>query len=468
MPPRRLNVLWLFCDQLRYHNLSCNGDRNIETPNLDRLAREGANFTNAYTCCPVCSPARGAVMSGQFCNVNGVRYLGDLLAPQRRTVAHAFGEAGYRTSYVGKWHLASTQNAFSHNEGADYWVHPLLRGGFADWFGFELSNHFYLTRYCTGESLWPPKLLEGYQTDRLTDLSLEYLGGTALGLDEPWFHVLSVEAPHHGRDDRGVDMVKVGERQHTRHPAPPEYEEMFRPEDLRLRGNVPEQCQAAARSQQAQYYAQIKNLDDNVGRVLNWLDHSGLSDSTLVCFFSDHGEMGGSHDRFQKGCTYDESVRIPMIMRLPGVIPAGTVVEAPISLVDLFPTCASLCGVPTPPEVQGLDYSRVVTAGDSPPPREAALIQWFGNPRYNAQGKPGPQYRAIRTADFTYAVGEADYQCALFDNRSDPLQLHNLFESREIPELRSKLHALLCREVLAAGEPMPEFLLRHAPDPPAS
>jgi arylsulfatase A-like enzyme len=464
MTPRRPNLLWLFCDQLRWHSLSCNGDSNVETPNLDRLASEGANFANAYTCCSVCSPARAGVMTGQYCNVNGVRYLGDLLTSDRLTVAHAFSEAGYRTSYYGKWHLASTQNAFSHNEGADYWVHPLLRGGFEDWCGFELSNNFYLTRYCTDDSLWPPKVLEGYQTDGLTDLSLDYLSETAVALDQPWFHVLSVEAPHHGRDDKGVDFVDAGGRRHTRHPAPAEYEAMFRPEDLQLRANVPEECDAAARSQQAQYYAQIKNLDDNIGRVLDWLERTGLDESTLVCFFSDHGEMGGSHGRFQKVCAYDESIRIPMIMRLPGVIRPGLAVEEPFSLVDVFPTCASLCGIAVSPQVQGMDCAGLLSGAAGGDARQAALIQWFGNPRYNAEGAPGPQYRAIRTCDFTYAVGEAPHDCLLFDNRSDPLQLHNLFDSPDAVSLQHELHALLAQEISASGEPLPDFVESAGPN----
>jgi arylsulfatase A-like enzyme len=311
--------------------------------------------------------------------------------------------------------------------------------------------------------MWPPKVLEGYQTDRLTDLSLEYLTTTAAGLDCPWFHVLSVEAPHHGRDDKGVDFVEVGGRRHTRHPAPPEYEAMFQAQDLQLRPNVPEDCDMAARSQQAQYYAQIRNLDHNVGRVMDWLDSSGLSDTTLVCFFSDHGEMGGSHDRFQKVCAYDESIRIPFMARLPGTIPAGTVVDAPFSLVDVFPTCASVCGVPVPEGVHGRDYREQLSGKGGADPREAALIQWFGNPRYRASGEAGPEYRAIRTRDFTYAVGEAAHDCLLFDNRSDPLQLRNLFGSADAAPVQRQLHTVLVREIVATGEPVPAFVASAAP-----
>jgi arylsulfatase A-like enzyme len=453
---RRPNVLWLFCDQLRHHSLSCNGDPNIRTPNLDRLAHEGANFTHALTSCPICTPARGGVMTGRYGHVTGVRVLGDLLAPCQRTVAHAFRDVGYRTSYVGKWHLASGQNVVGHNEGTDSWVHPALRGGFEDWFAFELSNNFWRTHYCTGEKMWPPLLLEGYQTDRLTDLSLEYLDRAVREPDRPWFHVLSVEAPHHGKDDRGAALVKVGDRSHTRHPAPPEYEAMFRPEDLQLRGNVPEQCEAAARSQQAQYYAQIANLDDNVGRVLDWLHESGQAANTLVCFLSDHGEMGGSHNAFQKGNTYDESIRVPVMMRLPGVIREDTVVDSPFSLVDLYPTCAALAGVPIDAGVQGVDFCDCLVGDSAAPPRTAALIQWFGNFRYG--GKPGLLYRAVRTRDHTYRVGTCDYHMQLFDNQQDPLQLTNLFHDVEAADVRHVLHRLLVREIVRSGEAVPEYV----------
>ncbi len=315
-----------------------------------------------------------------------------LSAPDRRALSrrpccptshhrHRLPTGGYRTSYVGKWHLASSQNIIGHNAGADYWVHPKLRGGFEDWFGFELSNHFWRTHYCTDDSMWPPKVLDGYQTDRLTDLSLDYLDSVAVKLTQPWFHVLSVEAPHHGSDEHGVTRCQVGEYVHARHPAPPAYEARFAPEELTLRDNVPATHEAVARSQQAQYTAQIANLDDNVGRVLAWLDERDLMSRTLVCFFSDHGEMGGSHGRFQKGCAYDESLRVPCLIRQPGRVPPGNY-GRPINLVDLFPTCAGLCGVPLPQRMPRLKDAR-----------QAALSQWFGNPRYHPEGRPGAPQR---------------------------------------------------------------------------
>jgi len=456
-----VNLLWIFVDQLRYHSLSCHGDPNVRTPNLDRLAAEGTDFTNAISTCPVCTPARGAVMTGQYCNATGVLYLGDLLPPSQRTVAHAYRDAGYRTSYVGKWHLASVQNPYGHNEGAEYWVHPLLRGGFEDWFGFELSNHFWKTRYSTGDSMWPPKQLKGYQTDALTDLSLDYLAHTTAKLDRPWFHVLSYEAPHHGSDWKDVASVTVGEHTHMRHPAPPEYEARFDADQLVLRGNVPPEFEAVARSQQAQYYAMIANLDDNVGRVLDWLDSTGLAENTLVAFFSDHGEMGGSHGQFQKCSPYGESLRVPLMMRLPGVVPEGQHIPHPANLVDIFPTCASLCDISVPTSVQGLNLSPVVTGRSQHQLRDAALSQWFGNPRYDPEGRPGRQWRAVHTARQTYAVFE-DGQGMLFDNEADPYQMKNHYDDPTYRHERRRLHCLLCRGLLRVEESIPGFVSRAA------
>lgn len=452
------NVLWIFVDQLRFQSLSCTDDPNVHTPNIDRLAAEGVSFTHAVSTCTVCTPARAAVMTGQYPSKTGILYLGDLLLPSQPTVSHAFRAAGYRTSYVGKWHLASAQNPYGHNEGSEYWVHPLLRGGFEDWFAFELSNHFWKTRYCTDGCMWPPHELKGYQTDALTDLSLDYLQKTAVPSGKPWFHVLSLEAPHHGSDQNDVASCNVGGIVHTRHPAPPEYEARFKPEDIALCGNVPENYVAAARSQQAQYCAMIENLDDNIGRILDWLDQSGQSQNTLVAFFSDHGEMGGCHGRFQKCSPYAESLRIPFILRLPGRLPADKKISHPANLVDLFPTSAALCNVPVPAEVQGVNLSSVTGNGVAPL-RKASLSQWFGNPRYGNLGTLGIQWRGILTEQFTYAVYEnGDGQ--LFDDRADPLQLRNLYNDPSFKEEQRRLYKLLCEELDTAAEPIPEFVKR--------
>ena len=445
----RPNLLWLFCDQLRYHALACNGDRNIRTPNLDRLAGEGVRCTDAVSHYPVCMPFRAGLVTGQYAHVHGLRVQGDLLPPQRRTIAHAFRQAGYRTSWVGKWHLAGEHGShhFGGWQGQDFWVDPKLRGGFEDWYGFNVSNNYYRTFYCHGEESEPIPL-EGYQTDALTDLSLRYLSETARTSQQPWFHCLSVEAPHHGIGRDGKDGQ----------PAPPEYEARFPPAAVDLRGNVPPHLEQKARSKLAGYYAMIANLDHNVGRVLDWLEENDLAASTLVAFFSDHGELAGSHGFFGKYRPYDEAIRIPLLLRLPGVLPAGTVYEEVISGLDLFATCAGLCGVPLLAEQQGIDHAPALL-GDTGAVRDAALVQWLGPSR--SAWDDGYPYRAIRTRRYTYCVGPDQPFRLLFDNQEDELQLTNLFGRRSAAALQARLHRRLCNAVTQSGEPLPEFLTQR-------
>lgn len=445
----RPNVLWLMCDQLRYDSLGCTGNPDVQTPNIDRLRREGVLFENAVSQYPVCTPFRGGLITGQHAHVNGVRVHGDLLAPTDCTVAHAFRAAGYRTSWVGKWHLASVQGPEGWQAGADYWVHPRLRGGFEDWYGFDCSNHYYNTRYCDGDKIYPPLTVKGYQTDGLADISLTYLEQTARGLDQPWFHVLSVEAPHAGTDEKGV----------YRNCAPPEYEARYPWEGLAVSPNVPEDKRDLTRMKWQGYYGQITNLDDNIGRVLDYLDETGLAENTLVVFFSDHGEMGCSHGLWEKMSVYDESARIPLIMRLPGRLAADSTHAAPFSGIDLFPTSAGFAGVPIPHEVQGVDLS-LRCQGLGGPERGEALIQWLGPALH---GFADYQFRAIRDGQHTYAVDTRAEMCMLFDNQADPYQMANRFADPAATDLRHGLHQRLENAILRNGEPLPAFVAQARP-----
>ncbi len=450
MAPEKPNVLWIMSDQLRHQALASSGNPNARTPNIDALAAEGVTCDMAVSQCPVCMPFRGGLVTGQYGHVHGLRVHGDLLRPDRRTVAHAYREAGYRTSYVGKLHLASTNSHWT--TGEEFWVHPAMRAGFEDFFGFDISNHYYNTHYCTGGTCKGIRI-EGHQTDGLTDLALRYLSETAFPSEGPWFHVLSYEAPHPGAGN--------GRNAYMPFPSPPEYEARFDPRDLQLRGNVPDPQDDELRRKTAGYYAMIAQLDHNVGRVLDLLEQAGQKDNTLVVFFSDHGEMLGSHGRFNKEVAYDESIRIPLIMRRPGVIPAGDRYGGVVSGIDIYPTCAGFCGVPLPGDVQGLDQSAAV-CGREGPRRAEALIQWFGETRYGWGDYP---YRAIRTTRWTYCVSsrEVDERNGgvfrlLFDNQEDAYQLNNLFGRPEATDRQRELHARLCQAIAESGEDLPGFV----------
>ncbi len=444
------NVLWIMADQLRPQALSCYADVNSLSPCLDRFASEGITCEMAVTNCPVCMPARAALVTSQYGHVNGVRVHGDFLPPDRRTVAHSFSDAGYRTSYVGKLHLASTNSNWT--TGEEFWVHPSMRAGFEDFFGFDLSNHYYNTHYCTGDLCRGIKI-DAHQTDGLTELSLDYLAHTAFKSGKPWFHVVSYEAPHPGGSGAANLYRPV--------PAPPEFEAMFDPAKLRLRPNVPDGQHDAVRQQAAGYYSMIAHLDHNIGRILDLVEQQEQTESTLVVFFADHGEMLGSHGRFHKQLAYDESIRIPLLLRWPGVIPPNARYDGIVSILDIYPTCAGFCGVAPAAEIQGLDHSNALL-GMAVPPRAEALIQWLGETRYGWGDYP---YRAIRTQRYTYSVSAQNVNerhgghfRLLFDNTVDPYQLVNLFGAPDVKELQAALHVRLCQVIREAGEEVPEFV----------
>jgi arylsulfatase A-like enzyme len=449
-PANRPNVLWIFADQLRYHALSCSGDINVQTPNIDHLAAEGVRCTAAFSHTPVCTPFRAGLMTGRYPTDCGVPLHGDLLPPGTDTVAHSFQRAGYRTSYVGKWHLGGEHGinfvSAAGWAGEDFWVHPLLRGGFEDWFGFNVSNNYYRTFYSTGERL-EPHMLEGYQTDGLTDLSLDYL--RTYDRDEPWFHVISYESPH---------PAQGGTPRFPLYPVPEKFERMFEPEQIVLRDNVPPSSAEEAQQQLCGYYALIVNLDENVGRLLSWLEESDVGKRTLVVFFSDHGEMAGSHGLRNKQVPYEESVRIPLLFRHPGVLPAGSECHHLISGIDIYPTTAGLCGVPIPSPTQGIDCSETLLPEGEHSTRSSVLIQWEGT-RFAFGDHP---YRGIRTQRHTYVVGRDDEFCMLFDNEEDPYQLHNRFASDGGSDLRRELHQRLMHAIGRSGEAPPGYVTERA------
>ena len=444
------NVLWVFADQLRHQALGCSGNDDAQTPNIDRLAKQGVICQTAVSQSPVCMPFRAGLVTGQYNHVHGVRVHGDVLTPDRRTVAHAYINAGYGTSYVGKLHLASTNSNWT--TGDEFWVHPVMRAGFEDFYGFDLSNHYYNTHYCTGQTCKGMKI-DGHQTDGLTDLTLKHLSEIAEPSGKPWFHVVSYEAPHPGGGN--------GNNKFMPFPAPAEFEERFDPKKLTLRGNVGDADEKTVRDKTAGYYAMVAHLDHNVGRLLDYLDQTGQTENTLVMLFSDHGEMLGSHGRFNKQLPYDESIRIPLIMRLPGIIPADSRYDDVVSGIDIYPTAAGLCGVPAFPEVQGLDQSAVI-CGQPGPRRAEALIQWLGESCYGFGDHP---YRAIRTEQYTYCVSSRRIDEAnggvfrlLFDNKSDHWQLNNLFGKPKARQLQKELHQRLCRAIVESGEKIPDFV----------
>lgn len=336
----RPNVIWILGDQHRAQAQGHMGDPNLSTPNLDLLADEGVNFHRALTGFPLCCPSRGAMLTGRYPH-HSVAGHEHRLDPGQPTIAAPLNQAGYHTAYFGKWHL----DGFPESTGraAMHIVPPDRRGGFTDWVGYENNNSAWdcWVHGATGAGSFHHRL-PGYETDALTDLLLEYIEARP-GDGRPFFAVLSVQPPH------------------DPYQAPPQYMARHNPARVTLRPNVPRVAwvDELARRELAGYYAQIENLDANLGRIRDALDQADLAGNTYLFFLSDHGDMHGSHGQFRKMTAYEEAIRIPMLIGGPRTVYGhhrGRV-DPPLNHVDVAPTTLGLCGVPVPGWMEGTDYA---------------------------------------------------------------------------------------------------------------
>ncbi len=351
------NVLFVFADQLGADYLGCYGHPLVRTPNLDRLAASSWRFRSAYTASPLCTPFRGTLFTGRYPVQTGIVRNEQRMASSETPLATLFARAGYATAYVGKWHLAGTPRKI--------WVPPADRGGFEDFVGWDCGHVRHVDqKYFDGDS---PEILTlpGHETDALTDVARERLERHAAG-DRPFCMFVSYQAPHPFCD------------------PPQEYLDPYRDRPLPRRPNVNAEARFHGYGEESadigltewmeRYLGEITHLDAAVGRLLDDAESRGLLDDTIVVFTSDHGDMAGSHGRFEKSVAYEEAVRIPLLVRLPGR-PEGRETGALFSSVDFLPTLLGLCGLPPAESAEGVDYAPLLRGDPDAPQRERLIMQ---------------------------------------------------------------------------------------------
>ena len=427
-PPQ--NAIWIICDQLRASALGCNGDVNARTPNIDMMARMGVNFRRAVSTHPICSPYRGTMLTGRMHNrcVNAHEYP---LPTEQPTAADLFNEQGYDTAYFGKWHLdGCRRNSSMHI------VPRERRARFGTWIGYENNNSQWNTwvHGHDGEREVPQYLLKGYETDALTDLLIDYIRRRAEDPEgRPFFAVLSVQPPHEP------------------YVAPAEYLRDFPWNDVSLRPNVPSMpsYQQQAKRELARYYAMVENLDANVGRIQQTLRELDLDLNTNLFFFSDHGDLMGSHGMYGKVVPYEEAARVPFIISggLPQYYGYETgETDALLSEIDILPTTLGLCGLPVPDFLEGFDFSYYRYPNGWP-----RFTPKPGEPDSAYLKSPVPRgdfdkaWRAVVTRDgWKYACLETE-EWLLFNLREDPYEERNMAHMPWMVDKRRELHALLQR-----------------------
>lgn len=433
----KTNVIWILVDQMRSQAMGCNGDSNAITPNLDQMAQYGVNFRNAVGGFPLCCPYRGALISGIYPHkcVPGHEYQ---MSAELPSVADVFNENGYDTAYFGKWHL----DGWHERDGraALHVVPRERRARFKTWLGYENNNSqwdSYVHGHDGDGNEYEPYQLPGFETNCLTDMLLDYLKVKA-DRKQSFFAVLSVQPPHNP------------------YTVPAETMRNYNPACLELRPNVPDipDVLDQAKRELAGYYALIENIDINVGRIVDALHELKLDKNTEIIFFSDHGDMHGSHGQFRKMTPHEEAIRVPFLMfggRSEYNGRCGVLHSAPVNHVDVAPTSLGLCGIEIPSWMEGYDYSSVRTTKeeitDAP---DSAYLQSVIPTGHNCSvDKP---WRGIVTVDGWKYVCLENCEWLLFNLNDDPYEQRNLAHDAKYRGRRRELMGRLRKWVRDTGD----------------
>ena len=442
----RPNILIVLSDQLRRHALSCYGDPDARTPHTAQLAADGVACDQACSTYPICVPFRFTMMTGEYAHTRLVPGIEWRMSPAERTLADEFNDAGYETVYIGKWHLDGGHGRMGSAVQTNRCpVKRAYQGRWQKWYGFELRNEPFDTCYFEGDDPTPHRI-DGYQTDGLFDLGMNYLRD---GRDaaRPFCMVISVEPPH------------------DPFAAPEELQNAWEQRDITLPPNFEAEDDnhrnQLIRNRQ-RYNAMVENLDANVGRLRSFLAEHDLADDTVLVFLSDHGELAGAHGLRAKQWPYEESVGIPLIVYDPRHSDrAGTRLSAPTCSEDLFPTFLGLAGLTPQNYLPGANLAPLIHGESDQLDREGVLLEFVAElrerpPFYNAV------WRGFRSERFKYTVkgdkfGAEPWQ--FFDLENDPYEMRNLIEDPAWADEIGRHHELLRARLEETLDP---FVLRPA------
>ena len=419
------NVVFLLTDQWRLQALGYAGNTQVQTPNIDRLAGESISFPNAISGYSVCCPWRASFLTGQYPLTHGVIVNDVPISSEPVGLGDAFKRAGYSTAYIGKWHV--------DGRGRSSYIPPERRLGFEYFKALECSHDYNRSAYYAGDDD-TKQYWDGYDVFAQTADARSYIESRSS--EQPFMLVLSWGPPHNPYET-----------------APKRFRDMYAAAAIALRPNVPAEMADAAREWLAGYYAHCSAIDHSVGELVRTLDDCGLADDTVLVFASDHGDMLGSQGLERKQKPYEESIRVPFLLRYPakyGRQPREA--SSFLNAHDIMPTLLGICDLPIPATVEGADRSPTLSGASTP--SDCALLACFHPFGEWSRAIGGREYRGIRTARYTYCRS-LDGPWLLFDNEADPYQLENLADRPQCAELQAGLDRLLHRELAALGD---EFL----------
>ncbi len=474
---QRPNIIFLFTDDHAAHALSCYGSKINQTPHLDRIAQQGMKFTRCYVGNSLCGPSRATVLTGKHSHLNGFRQNGDRFDGTQVTLPKLLQVAGYQTAIIGKWHLESDPTGFDHWEvlvgQGPYYNPPMIRNG-------------------------KPVKYEGYTTEIIGDLTLDWLKQRKS--DQPFLLMAQHKAPHrewqpgpkHFDLYKGIMLPEPPTLfdDYAGRASPSRSQSMsvardLTPLDLKLtppKNLTPSQLEtwkgayaaenaaleadsltgdALVRWKYQRYikdYARcIQAVDDQAGRLLDYLDESGLSQNTIVIYSSDQGFFLGDHGWFDKRFMYEECYRTPLLVKWPGVTTAGSDCDALVSNLDYAQTLLDIAGVPADPSMQGRSLTPLLK-GEAP-------ADWRKSLYYHYYEFPGPhdvaRHYGVKTARYKLLHFYHLSEWELYDLQQDPQEMKSVYGDPAYATVQAELKTELAR--LRTEYQVPE----DPPPPPA-
>jgi arylsulfatase A-like enzyme len=436
----RPNILFIMSDDHAAHAISAYGSKINQTPNIDRIAQEGMRFNKCFVVNSICTPSRAAILTGKYSHINGVTVFNRFDGSQW-TVAKELQAAGYHTGMIGKWHLTSDPTGF------DYWNILPGQGVY--------HNPKFLSAGKTNQ-------MKGYVSDVITDLSIDFLKNRPK--DKPFFLMCHHKAPHRPwePDDKHATMYEDVDI-----PTPETFDDndsgyatrsdAAREATMRIDKNLTKtdlkQDPPAGLSGEAlkkwkyerfikDYLRCVASVDDSVGRLLKFLDDEGLAKNTIVIYTSDQGFFLGDHDWFDKRFMYEESLRMPFLVRYPGVVKPHTQNNDMILNVDFAPTFLACAGLPVPKEVQGRSILPLL---EQSTPKDWRTSMYYRYYHYPADHRVQPHY-GVRTERYKLIYFNRINQWEFYDLEKDPHELHNVYTdpkyAKNVKELTGEMTRL--------------------------
>lgn len=467
---KRPNIVMILTDDHAAHAISAYGSVVNKTPRIDEIARHGVRFENCFATNSLCSPSRASILTGTYSHINGVKTLVTPIDASQPTFISQMRAAGYRTAMVGKWHMGDGDGHDPQN--FDYWDVIIEQGEY-----------------------WNPRLLsenglrtvEGYATDIITDLSIEWV--ESLPGDDPWCVLIYHKAPHrpwepHPRHaDLYTDPIPLPEtfdddyatRSSSVRRALMRLPDNLASEDLKTDPPEGLPYDELARWKYQRYMEDylrcVAAVDENVGRVVDWLRDRGDFDDTLLMYTSDQGFFLGEHGWFDKRFMFEESLRMPLVISYPNAFSGGQVHDGIVTNVDFAQTILEAAGVDAHPRMQGRSFWRDLTGGESEPEAEGMYYRYWEHDDafHHAPAHYGYRSRTHKliyyyndglgipgTGDFTYP-GEWE----LYDLVADPHELNNVAHAAAYAQVRADLEvAMLAAQRRLGDEPHASQVMR--------